>query len=319
MWHAAAILDRARALHPDASKWTSAHLSKHNVGDSHNNLLETLALLFAVLRYSKQLYRRRLRVRGDNVAALAALRRGHSPTSPHLAALGLKIRLALLALETELVSATHLPGTLNTTADRASRKWIREHQRLEWPLDPHTLGNMLHDLRTVLPEVDAFATAANTKCRRFWSLYPDPLADATDAMAQTWTARSLLLNPPFAMMMRVINKLEVERPAHAVVVAPHWPNQAWHRRLMSMTERHLLAPTTAVMAGPNATEALLNPKWRIAVHLLRAPPGSTTRSPESRPTWQRPHLPPPSTAPRSPVPTPRHHNHLPPSPGTPRR
>jgi hypothetical protein len=186
--------------------------------------------------------------------------------------MGLKVRFALEAMRVRLVATTHLPGTDNTVADTASRQWMVHHRRLEWPFCPETLRRIVVQLGTHLPEIDAFATAANSKCPTFWSLHPDPLAAGTDAMTQKWGGRSLLINPPFGMMQRVVNKLIDGPPAHAIVIAPDWPNQPWHRRLMALTARSMLAPPEAVMSGPNASEALLNPKWRVRVHLLRAPP-----------------------------------------------
>ena len=287
--HTAAVLDSSPTIaQAHLLPWRSATLAD-SVSDSHNNVLESMAILNALLRYAKELRQCRLWVRSDNMAALAATRRAHSPTSPLLAAIGVKIRLTMEALQIQLVAATHLPGELNHLADEASRKWLEHHRRLEWPICATTLRRLLEELQTPLPELDAFATAANTKCRRFWSLHPDPLADGVDAMAQRWTARSLFLNPPFAMMTRVINKMRAEPPRTAVVVAPEWPNKLWYQQLAAMAQRSAPVPPQAILSGPNATEALTNPKWRLRLFVVDSPQPSPSNSSEP----PQPNLPPP--------------------------
>jgi hypothetical protein len=273
MLHTARIIDRLidARRNETAAPTQGAQIDSTDMSKSHNNILESDGVLMGLLRYTSDLEGRRLWSRSDNTAALAALRRAYSPSSTMLTEMGLKMNVALATMRTTLVACTHLAGDSNTIADDASRRWINAHRRLEWPICPAALRRLLSEVGASIPEIDAFATAANSKCPAFWSLHPDPLAAGTDAMAQQWSGRSLLLNPPFALFPAVVAKLQHDRPAHAVVIAPHWPNRQWHRRLEEMTAASALVPADAILSGPNASEALLNPSWRIRLHLLQPP------------------------------------------------
>lgn len=253
--HAAAIVDRLAR-----TNWIDSGLP---VESRHNNELETRGLLMGLLHYASSLNGKNIVVRSDNTTALAVARRGRSAATTQLNHLGVSINMALQAMRTTVVSWSHLAGDDNTIADRASRQWIDHHRHLEWPIDATHLARVLEQLETPLPDIDAFATSANAKCRRFFSLRPDPLAEATDAMVQPWTGRSLLINSPFHLMQQVVDKLLDEPPSHAVVIAPHWPNQRWFHQLNQVATHSVLVPPQAILDGPNATPALANPVWRI--------------------------------------------------------
>ena len=277
--HAAPIFDRAFAARLREAGHRGATLNPQEVGASHNNILETLAILFAIARFMEQIRGRRLHIRSDNTAALAACRRAHSPASTTLGELGLKINLLLACLHAELVATTHLPGVLNTRADEASRRWLRKHKRLEWPISGTWLKTACAELEMEMPEIDAFATAANTKCPRFFSLHHDPLAEGTDAMAQPWAGRRLLLNPPFAMFPKVVAKMHNDMPRQALVVAPEWPNTQWYQTLRSWASHSVLVPPQAIDSGPNWSEALLNPAWRLRAMRVDAQASLSTSTP----------------------------------------
>jgi hypothetical protein len=231
-------------------------------GDRHSTQLESVTLFLALLRFAPRLFRKNLVARSDNITALAALRRGTS-RSPLIARIGLLMRFTMAALQIRLVAATHIPGVDNISADEGSRGWLRQHARLEWPCDEKVLHQCLTQVSWPLPQIDAFATAQNSKCPQFWSLLPDPLSAGTDAMAQLWTDRSLFLNPPFGMASRVVKKLLLERPRYALVMLPDWPSTPWFHRLSEFPS--ILLPPQVVKAGPslNLAEPLTNPKWRI--------------------------------------------------------
>ena len=266
--HTAAILDRLcshrGSKHPHGSELAE------RVGRSHNNLLELLAILLAMARFAADLHKKRTWIRSDNMAALAAVRRAHSSASSALDEMGLKTALFSELLDTKIVATTHLPGAQNDEADKASRQWLDHHKQLEWPIDQRWLSRLCDKWHTKMPDIDAFATAANTKCPQFWSLHPDPLAAGTDAMVQNWTGRRLLLNPPFSMFDKVIAKMRKEPPEEALVIAPRWPNRSWHRRLTLWATHQEETPTDAIRLGPNFTPALFNPKWRIWAYRVTA-------------------------------------------------
>jgi hypothetical protein len=226
----------------------------------HNNVLELLGILFAVLRYAKELEDKALVVRSDNTTALAALRRGVSK-SPTLARLGLALRIVLACMRTQIVTAVHLPGDLNSLADEGSRAWFQRHARLEWPADSTVLLNEIAKVGWRFPDLDMFATAANTKCPRFVSLAPDPLAWAVDAFSLNWKGMQFFANPPFAIAARVVRKVLLERPEYCLLLLPDWPRAHWFHPLADWPSIPL--PPHLVQTGPefNLLEPLTNPKW----------------------------------------------------------
>jgi len=78
--------------------------------------------------------------------------------------------------------AQHLPGVMNSTADRESRARL---DRSEWKLSPkifQKINSLLGPLST-----DLFASRLSTQLLTFVSWKPDPLAMATDAFTLTWS------------------------------------------------------------------------------------------------------------------------------------
>lgn len=263
MGRAAAILDQLYQPQP------SPGLS----GQLHNNILELEALLLALLFFAPQIASKNIVLRSDNIAALAAIRRGTSP-SPHLSRLALQTRFVLSCLRTPVVAATHLPGVDNIEADDSSRRWLPRYGRLEWPVDRQLLTSILGQHHLPLPELDAFATAANSVASKFWSLRPDPRAEACDAFAQLWSGRSLFINPPFALAARVVAKIIEEPPTYALLLLPDWPAAPWFRLLSGF--RSVLLPPEVVASGPghNLPEPLVNPAWRIRLWAIGSPQAS---------------------------------------------
>ena len=80
------------------------------------------------------------------------------------------------------------------------------------------------------PSVDAFANPTNARFRRYWTLQQDPFQ-------QEWspTAQPLLwITPPFEKMDQVLDKI-VEDGARAILIAPDWKQQKWHRWLQLLS------------------------------------------------------------------------------------
>ena len=253
MRHAAPILDRG--LRTDRQH-------RQMPDDTHNNILECRAVLYALVAFSRQLRGQSVLIRTDNTTTMAALIKIKS-TNIEIATTALMAHWTMLSIDAQLAGATHVAGEANTTADEASRRWIGRHRHLEWPIDKTTYDTMLDELDVPMdrrPTIDAFATAENSKCKHFFSLFPHPLAAGTNGMLQDWAGKDVYLNPPFHMMQQVIDKLEAERPRCAVVVAPEWPNQTWWTRLSRQASASTTVPLAALQAGPNTVRVQ---RWKI--------------------------------------------------------
>ena len=86
--------------------------------------------------------------------------------------------------------AEHIPGLMNTVADKESR---RQADRWDWKLCPAIFQriNLIWGPLTL----DLFASRTTTQLERFFSWRLDPLAAETDAFCQQWVWRTFA-NPP---------------------------------------------------------------------------------------------------------------------------
>ena len=73
--------------------------------------------------------------------------------------------------------------------------------------------------------IDLFADRLNCQLPRFCSWKPDPMALATDAFQQNWSAERNYAFPPFCLIMSSLAKLRAEG-GELILVTPVWPSQA---------------------------------------------------------------------------------------------
>lgn len=113
----------------------------------------------------------------DNTTAVAYINRMGGTVSPMLLQ-----DLWLWCMERNiLLQAQHLPGALNSIANRESRIWS---DRSEWKLNPslfQKINQLLGPLST-----DLFASRLSTQLPTFVSWWPDPMAIAADAFTVDW-------------------------------------------------------------------------------------------------------------------------------------
>jgi hypothetical protein len=148
----------------------------------------------------------------------------------------LELSLLAEALWTWLIAhdssifALFVPGVDNVLADTASRHKITRG-------DLKLLERIFDYLQTLWGpfSVDAFASQMNTQLPRFWSRYNDDKMEARDALQQSWTGEKLWINPPYALLPRILNPIVQFRVTSAVIIAPLWPSQPWYPVLMGMT------------------------------------------------------------------------------------
>jgi len=141
-------------------------------------------------------------------------------------------KLRLLFLWTRLhhvtLTTVHVSGDTNKTADWLSR-WV---ERSDWQLHPRLFHAIMK--QRLWCQVDAFASAGNHLLPRYWSLLWSPGAEAHNFFAQNLALDRLWVNPPFALIPRVLVALQQHR-ARGVIVVPRWESQPWWPVLMNMT------------------------------------------------------------------------------------
>ena len=130
-----------------------------------------------------------------------------------------------------------IPGRLNIEADRLSRML---NETTEWSLEPRyfrVIGDRFPGL-----DIDLFASYLNNKLPRYVSWMSDKNAEFCDAFSLDWSMFYAYAFPPFSLIGRVLQKVQLDR-ANMVIVVPEWRSQYWFSILMSLlTEEPLFLP-----------------------------------------------------------------------------
>ena len=114
--------------------------------------------------------------------------------------------------------------------------------------------------------IDAFASGATALLPRFWSGEAVAGAEAVDAFAQRWAGEHLLVHAPVSLLFDVIEKLEREREASAVVVCPYWTGAPWFEPLAKIAADSIVLPAGSLRAVASRTGHVKS--WRaVAFHV----------------------------------------------------
>ena len=119
-------------------------------------------------------------VRCDNTTVVAYINHQGGTRSAKLCALTWKL-IHWCILHKVTLSAAHLPGKENVTADALSRGWVVP---TEWTLHPQVAHSLF--LMIDWPHVDLFASRTNHQLPVYCSRTHDPYAWQTDALAIRW-------------------------------------------------------------------------------------------------------------------------------------
>ena len=223
-----------------------------------SNYRELLAILLALISFKTVIRGKCVQILTDNVTAMAYINHRGGP-SAELTQLAIAVWGTAIDCGVSLV-CNHIAGIDNTTADTLSR----QPDPHNWMLHPK-LFHML-DVMWGPHTVDRFATFLNAQLPTFNSRYWEPMSAGVDALAQDWSEENNFINPPWALLPKIIEKVIADR-AVATIIAPIWPSQPWFHKLASLLikdpfylPRH---PKTFIPMGVKA-EPIKNPMWQIA-------------------------------------------------------
>ena len=135
------------------------------------------------------------------------------------------------------LDARYLPGESNVLADVLSRRG--QVVGTEWSLHPQVARALLRAWGN--PSIDLFATCLNAKLPLYCSLVPDPQAVFEDAFRHPWDDLDLYAFPPFALVGRVIARVQQSSRVVMTLVAPLWPEKEWFADLLLLLTQPPLA------------------------------------------------------------------------------
>ena len=126
------------------------------------------------------------------------------------------------------VSAQYLPGVENTVADAKSRTF---NDNLEWMLDRGVFSELCSQYGR--PDIDLFASRLNAQIHKYVAWLPEPESFATDAFTLDWSKFFFYAFPPFCLVGRCLQKIELDK-ADGFIIVPIWPTQIWFAKLLSL-------------------------------------------------------------------------------------
>ena len=192
-----------------------------------SNWRELSAIAFSLERLGEALQGQVLQISSDSMTSLACIRKQGS-RFPELTDVAAKLLLTAAKFSIRLTTV-FLPGKENVVADQLSRWFIAD------PTGYQLHPMVLQHLQVVWGplSVDLFASSANRLLPRFFSWNFCPEAEAVDAFQQAWPERSLA-HPPLGIIGRILEKIQREKVKNVVLIAPHWPTQAWWPQLQQL-------------------------------------------------------------------------------------
>ena len=234
-------------LYSDASSsgW-GAHLLDQNVSGVwsaqekllHINLLEMKALFLALQAFQEDVAGHHVTAMCDNSTVVAYINKQGGTVSRPLCLLTSCLLRWTESFDVHL-EARYLPGESNVLADVLSRRG--QVVGTEWSLHPQVARALLHTWGN--PSIDLFATCLNAKLPLYCSLVPDPQAVFEDAFRHPWDDLDLYAFPPFALVGRVIARVQQSSRVAMTLVAPLWPEKEWFADLLLLlTQPPLVLP-----------------------------------------------------------------------------
>ena len=196
----------------------------------HINALELKAASIAVKSMTKSKEKIHIHLKMDNVTAVTYVNKMGGTKSPILTEIAKDLWEYCLAKKITL-TAEHLPGFLNQTADWESRN-VSTISTNSWRLNPQIFTQI--DLQWGPLEMDLFADRLNAQTEKYMSWKPDPFAVGTDAFLANWEGMKAYAFPPFCLIQRCVAKVQKEK-GELVIVTPTWQTEPYYAMLLNMS------------------------------------------------------------------------------------
>ena len=232
-------------LYSDASSsgW-GAHLLDQSVSGVwsdqekllHINLLEMKALFLGLQAFQEDVAGHHVTAMCDNSTVVEYVSKQGGMVSRSLCLLTSRLLRWMEIFDVHL-DARYLPGESNVLADVLSRRG--QVVGTEWSLHPQVARALLRAWDN--PSIDLFATCLNAKLPLYCSLVPDPKAVFEDAFRHPWDDLDLYAFPPFALVGRVIARVQQSSRVAMTLVAPLWPEKEWFADLLLLLTQPPLA------------------------------------------------------------------------------
>lgn len=223
-----------------------------------------LAALFAIKIFAKDLFDTQVLLRVDNTTAISCINRMGSVQFPHLHKIARQI-WEFCEQRNLFLYASYIKSSQNTVADFESRK---THSDTEWELAPYAFLDITNAFG--VPDIDLFASRSNAKCKKYVSWRADPYAFCIDAFTIKWNDYFFYAFPPFAIILKTLNKRIADK-ATGIVIVPNWPTQPWYpvfKKLVSSKVIYFNPSSELLFFGDSRTQYSLHKSLTLAAAIL---------------------------------------------------
>ena len=216
---------------------------------NHINILELQAAFFALKAFCKHSKNTHVQLQIDNTTAVAYIMHMGGSKSHQLNELA-KEMWSWCIQKNIWLSAVHIAGKLNTSADNRSRNFSDKH---EWALNK----SQFQEIYKAFPEldVDLFASRLNNQLPTYCSWKPDPGCTYVDAFTLNWENLKFFAFPPFSMIPKCVQKISQDK-AKGILLVPVWPTQPWFPLVLQLLYRQpwIIGPSPQLLTHVHIRE-----------------------------------------------------------------
>lgn len=236
---------------------------------NHINYLELMAVYFGLKTVAGDKRDCDILLRVDNTTAISYVNRMGGVQYPHLNQVANMI-WKWCEKRRIFVFASYIPSAENIEADAESRKLNID---TEWELGSNEFKRIIK--RFHKPNIDLFASRINAKCSLYVSWKKDPFAYSIDAFTINWSQFYFYAFPPFALILKTLNKIMSDQ-ATGIVVVPFWTSQPWYPlyRSLCIEEMLILPPSKYLLISPFRSIHPLHRQLSLAVCVLSGRPSA---------------------------------------------
>ena len=213
----------------------------------HINVLELKAVDFGLRALLQNVFKAHIKVLSDNTTTVACINKMGTTRSKDCNKVAQDIWNWVIA-HGNWLTASHIPGRVNTEADKESRKSLT---RTEWKLNPSIFKSVMEHFDWK-PEIDLFASRINFQIQKFVSYHHDPDSWAVNAFTFDWGSMKFYAFPPFSCVNKMLNKIVTDK-AEGIVIVPNWPSQCWYSmlKIISANGPFIISPSNNQLHLPN--------------------------------------------------------------------
>ena len=241
----------------------------HNTEGHSINYLEMMAILLAIKSYTRvKTNIKHIRILCDNMTAVSYVNNMGGSRSGNCNDIA-KLIWDYCRGKNMWISAAHIPGKANQSADKMSRQF---NDNTEWKLCPIIYQEMCKKL-SFSPDIDLFASWINNQVQKYISWKPDPGSIAIDAFSISWSKFDFYAFPPFSIIGSVIRKI-IHDGATGIIITPLWPTQYWFPQLGDhiIHAPVLLPKKKNLLSLPNNKTHPLFPNLQLVAMLISGNP-----------------------------------------------